>query len=242
MLMADAVLRKERVPLDANELAALVVVQAQDRLVELLLHHGLELRQRIEHFRLLPEEIDPEVARIVVNAQQPVAEAGGREYGQLVQVRVDALEERCGAVASTLREWVAVMLAANARLAVRRRWGVALDDESSSDLALDGLLEAICADVAEAAVPEGAAHHSLATLCGFGRGRRGGVQPGRVVVDGGGEAALAVLQEDHLLALDLNTEAVVRDEVENRKEIVLQRGDIQDAGQQHGSQRLIRRF
>jgi hypothetical protein len=40
---------------------------------------------------------------------------------------------------------------------------------------------------------------------------------------------LAVLQENHLLALDLNTEAVVCDEVQDRKEIDLQRGDIQES-------------
>jgi hypothetical protein len=71
------------------------------------------------------------------------------------------LQERRGAVASTLREWVAMMLAANARFAVCRHRGVALNDESGSDLALDSLLEAVCADVAEAAVPERAAHHGL---------------------------------------------------------------------------------
>jgi hypothetical protein len=67
MFAPDGVLREEHVPLDADELAALVVVQAQDRLVELLLHHGLELRECIKRLRLLPEEIDPEVSRIVVN-------------------------------------------------------------------------------------------------------------------------------------------------------------------------------
>jgi hypothetical protein len=96
--------------------------------------------------------------------------------------------------------------------------------------------------VAEAAVPEHAAHHGLTAQGGFGRGWRGGVQPGRVVPDSGGEAVLAVLQEHHLLAFDLDTEAVVRDEVQDGKEVVLQRGDIQDAGQQHRMQRLIRRL
>jgi hypothetical protein len=87
----------------------------------------------------------------------------------------------------------------------------------SANLALDGLLEAICADMAEAAVPELSAQRGFAAQGGFGRGRRGGVEPGRVVANGGGEAALAALQEHHLLALDLDAEAVIRDEVENRK-------------------------
>jgi hypothetical protein len=30
-------------------------------LVGLLLHHGLELRERLKHLQFLPEEIDPEV-------------------------------------------------------------------------------------------------------------------------------------------------------------------------------------
>jgi hypothetical protein len=141
-----------------------------------------------------------------------------------------------------LRERIAVMLAADAWLAVRRRRCVALDDESGSDLALDGLLEAICADVAEVAVPERAAHHGLAVQGGFGCGRCGGIEPGRVIADGGGEAVLAVLQEHHLLAFDLDTEAVIRDEVQDGEEVVLQRRDIQDTGQQHGTQRLIRGF
>jgi hypothetical protein len=58
-------------------------------------------------------------------------------------------------------------------------------------------------------------------------------------IDGGGEAVLAVPQEHHLLAFDLNTEPVVRDEVQDRKEIVLQHRDIQHTRQQHWTQRLI---
>jgi hypothetical protein len=56
---------------------------------------------------------------------------------------VDALKERHGAVASTLRERVAVMLAADARLAVHRYGGVALNSKAGSNFALNGLLEAI---------------------------------------------------------------------------------------------------
>jgi hypothetical protein len=134
------------------------------------------------------------------------------------------------------------MLAADAQLAVQRCWHVALDDQPSSDLALDSLLEVVCTNVTKAAVPEGAAQCGLAAQGGFGRRRRGGVEPGCVVADGSGEAALAVPQEYHLLALDLNAEVMARDEVQDGKEIVLQSWDIQDTGQQHGSQILICRF
>jgi hypothetical protein len=51
---------------------------------------------------------------------------------------VDTLEEWRGAVAHTLREQVAMMLASNAWLAVRWRGRVA-DNEPGSDLALDSI-------------------------------------------------------------------------------------------------------
>jgi hypothetical protein len=75
---------------------------------------------------------------------------------------VSALKEQRCAVAGTLREQVTVMLAANAWLAVQRRGRIALDNEPGSNLAFDGLLQAIRANVAEAVVPERAAHHGLA--------------------------------------------------------------------------------
>jgi hypothetical protein len=152
-----------------------------------------------------------------------------RQTGQPVQVGgVDALERR-GAVARALRERIAVVLAADARFAVRRRRRITLDDEPGCNLALDGLLEAVCANVAQMALPEGAAQRGFAAQGGFRCGRCGGVEPGCAVANGSGEAVLAVLHEHHLLALNLDTEAVIRDKVENGKEIVLQRGDIQDA-------------
>jgi hypothetical protein len=169
-------------------------------------------------------------------------EAGGREYRQLVQLRVDVFEEQRSAVASMLRERLAVMLAADARLAVRRRWCITLNDEPGGDLACDGLLEPVCTDVAEAAVPESVAQRGLTAQGSFGRGWCRDIQPHCGVADGSCEAALAVLQEHHLLVLDLNAEAVVRDEVQDGKEIVLQGRDIQDTRQQHGTQQLIRRF
>jgi hypothetical protein len=78
-----------------------------------------------------------------------------------VQIGVVTLKEQRGAVASTLREWVVMMLAANARFAVSRHGGVALDDKPGGDLALDGLLEAVCANVAQTTMPQCAAHHGL---------------------------------------------------------------------------------
>jgi hypothetical protein len=123
-----------------NELAALVIMQAQDYLVELLLDHGLELLEHVEHVGLLPEEVDPQVAQVVVDKEQPIAESGRGQNRQLVQGRVNTLEERHRAVVGTLREQVTVMLAADARLAVRRRRCIVLDSKPGSNLALDGLL------------------------------------------------------------------------------------------------------
>jgi hypothetical protein len=48
VLAPNAVLREACVPLDANELATLIVVQAQYQLVKLLLDLGLELREHVK--------------------------------------------------------------------------------------------------------------------------------------------------------------------------------------------------
>jgi hypothetical protein len=126
----DAVFSKERVPQVANVLAALVVVQASDLGPKLELDKGLESLERFKGVALFLEQPDPAITQPVVDERDPVVIAGRRGHGDLVQIGVDVLKQASRAMQHFGREWIAVMLAHNAGLAVKRQRCVAVDEQA----------------------------------------------------------------------------------------------------------------
>jgi hypothetical protein len=87
-------LSAECIPLVPNVLATLVFVEEANDGAVLFLNHRFEQLKGIERFALALQEIDPRVARAVVDEREPVAIAGRRETWHFMQIAVNALERR----------------------------------------------------------------------------------------------------------------------------------------------------
>jgi hypothetical protein len=155
----------------------------------------------------------------VANKGDPVTVArqcGNRNH---VHVGVNALQEPCCAVQSLLWEGVGVVFANNTQLTVQQKRGIVV---AVSNVALDHLLKQVLANVPQALMPKGAVPNVLATQCALRCIRCAHVKPGGLAANCCSEDASAIVQEEHLSALNLNWEAMGSDKVQDSKEVVLE--------------------
>jgi hypothetical protein len=80
-------------------------------------------------------------------------------------------------------------------------------------------------------MPKGTVPNVLATQCALRCIGCAHVEPRRLVTNRCSEDVCAIVQEEHLSALNLDTEAMGGDEVQDSKEVVLERGDVKYTGQ-----------
>jgi hypothetical protein len=159
-----------------------------------------------------------------------------------VHVGVNALQQARCVVQSLLGEGVSVVFADDARLTVQKQRGVVINNKAVSNVALDHLLEQVFANVPQASMPEGTVPNVLAAQCTLRHVGCVHVEPCRLVANCRTKDACTIAQEEHLSALNLDSEAMGSDKVQDSKEVVLERRDVKYMGQTHGVERLVERL
>jgi hypothetical protein len=101
--------------------------------------------------------------------------------------------------------------------------GVIINDKAVSNIALDCLLKQVFANVPQVLMPKGTVPNVLAAQCALRCVRCAHVKPCRLVANCHSEDACAIAQEEHLSALNLDSEAMGSDKVQDSKEVVLKR-------------------
>jgi hypothetical protein len=115
VLAPNAMLAAERIPFVPNVLAALVFVEEANDGVVLFLDHCFEQLKSVKRFALALKEIDPRVARAVVNEREPVTIARGHETWHFMQIAVNAFKRRFRAIGHFCRERITMLLAVHTR-------------------------------------------------------------------------------------------------------------------------------
>jgi hypothetical protein len=226
VLMLNAALGEVSVPNLANVFAALVIVQAPNLGIVPKLDIHLERFKHFKDITFLLQQPDPAIPQPVINEGDPVSKAQDGGNGHHVHIQVDTLKDAHGAVQSFGRKWVAVVLANNAQLAMQRQWRVAIDAKAVGKLVTNGSFQRILSNVAKTVVPKGAIKNGLSTQGALGGLQCMHIEPGGVLADCCSEHVLAIAQEVHQGALNLNAEAGHRDKVQDGEEIVLEQQDV----------------
>jgi hypothetical protein len=167
----NAVFCKELVPDVANVLSAFVLVEAEDEEIVLFLDHGFECLKHLECVQLVLQEVDPPVARPVIDEHHPVAIARCSCSGHHVQIGVDALKHARSAVGCLGRKGIGVVFPNNTWLTVNKKRRVAVEVQPGRELLILWYLMTLdspmylCSDVFDGLVVSHVVSLSSCTKC-----------------------------------------------------------------------------